>query len=187
MRRPRRPRLPIPALAHRHRPRARTLAALALILVAAAPNHATAQTAIQTGAVEATNTQVFPFLGARFGTPQRLSVSAGIGLNLDPGADPTQPSGELLLALAPGLGAERASVTYVHSTGHLGGGIAAGASVLRTVVHPWQAPPNATYVGADVAWFPFIALGPRLGLLRRVSAPTNSRPWLWTLDFGFGF
>ena len=109
MRRPRRPRLPIPALAHRHRPRARTLAALALILVAAAPNHATAQTAIQTGAVEATNTQVFPFLGARFGTPQRLSVSAGIGLNLDPGADPTQPSGELLLALAPGLGAERAS------------------------------------------------------------------------------
>ncbi len=187
MRRPRHPSHPTPGPVRSPRPPARTLAIIALVLAAAAPRHAAAQTAIQTGAVESTNTRVFPFLGARVGTPQRLSVSTGIGVDLDPGTDPTQPSSELLLALAPGLGAERASLTYVYSTGRMGGGIAAGASVLRTMGNPWQAPPYATYVGADIAYLPFIALGPRVGLLRRVSAPTDARPWLWTLDFGFGF
>jgi hypothetical protein len=164
-----------------------TLTTLALTLAAAGPACAVAQTAVQTGAIEATTARVFPFLGARVGTPQRVSVSTGIGLALDPEVDPTQPSSELLLALAPGLGAERVSLTYVYSTGRMGGGIAAGASVLRTTGNPWEAPRNATYVGGDVAVLPFIALGPRIGVLRRVSAPTSDRDWLWTLDFGFGF
>ncbi len=87
----------------------------------------------------------------------------------------------------PGLGAERASVTYVYSTGRFGGGLAGGLSVLRTVHDPWQAPGNATYVGADFAVLPFIALGPRVGVYRRVSVPTADHPWLVALDFGFGF
>ncbi len=179
-----------PRLARRPAPRRLRLplaSALALAAALAASRPAGAQTAIQTGAVESTTARVFPFLGARVGTPQRLSLSTGIGFDLQPGADPMQPSGEFLVALAPGLGAERASLTYVYSSGRMGGGIAAGASVLRTVGNPWQAPSNATYAGADVAVLPFIAVGPRLGLLRRLSAPTGERSWLWTLDFGFGF
>jgi hypothetical protein len=142
---------------------------------------------VDAGAAASPEARVFPFLGLRLGAPQRLSLTTGIGVNLDPAVDPTEPSREMLLALAPGLGAERASLTYVYSTGRFGGGVAASATVLRTVIRPWQAPPNATYIGADVALLPFVAVGPRVGLLRRVSAPTNDRPWLWTLDFGFGF
>jgi hypothetical protein len=137
--------------------------------------------------VDAPGAQVFPFLGARFGTPQRFSLSGGLGVDLDPSNDPDQPSREVLLSLAPGLGAERASLTYVYSTGRFGGGIAAGATALRTIDHPWNAPANATYVGVDLAILPIIAIGPRIGLLHRVSRPTNDRTWIWTLDFGFGF
>ena len=162
------------------------LAALALALLAA-PRPARAQTPVETGALESTNARVFPFLGARFGVPQRLSFTAGMGFSLFQDADPLQASHELLLSVAPGLGAERASVTYVYSTGRFGGGIAGGLSVLRTVHDPWQAPGNATYLGADLAVLPFIALGPRIGVFRRVSTPTSDHPWLLALDFGFGF
>lgn len=185
----RRPRPLFPRPHPRSLPAAAALALLALLTLPGPT--AQAQTAVETGAVESANARVFPFLGARFGVPQRLSVTAGIGIGLDDAAghnaDPTQASRELLVALAPGLGAERASLTYVYSTGRFGGGLAAGASVLRTVSHPWQAPANATYVGADLAVLPFIALGPRVGLLRRVSAPARDHAWLWTVDFGFGF
>ncbi len=160
--------------------------ALGLGFALAAPAPAAAQSA-GTGALESTNSRVFPFLGVRFGVPQRLSFTAGVGMNLDQGHDPLQPSRELLFSLAPGLGAERASVTYVYSTGRFGGGIAGGFSVLRTVHDPWQAPGNATYIGADLDILPFIALGPRVGIYRRVSTPTESHPWLVAIDFGFGF
>jgi hypothetical protein len=163
--------------------------AAALLALAPAPAAVRAQSAVDAGAgaAPAPGDRVFPFLGVRAGAPQRLSVTAGIGLNLDPAADPGRPSREILAAVAPGLGAERASLTFVYSTGRFGGGIAGGATALRTVTHPWNAPANATYVGADIAVLPIIAIGPRLGLLRRVSAPTGDRAWLWTLDFGFGF
>jgi hypothetical protein len=146
-----------------------------------------AQSAVQAGAVDGPTARLFPFLGARFGTPQRFSVTGGLGIDLDPGAAPDQSSREVLLALAPGLGAERGSMTFVYSPGRFGGGIAAGASVVRTIDHPWNAPANATYVGVDLAVLPIIAIGPRVGILRRVSGATNDRPWIWTLDFGFGF
>jgi hypothetical protein len=155
----------------------------ALLLAFAAPATTRAQTSMQT----ATNARIFPFLGARFGVPQRLSFTAGVGFGLGSPADPLQASHELLLSVAPGLGAERASATYVYSTGRFGGGIAGGVSVLRTVHDPWQAPSNATYVGVDLSLLPFIALGPRVGLMRRVSIPTGDHAWLWTADFGFGF
>ncbi len=171
------------------RPTTRRLpfAGLALALALATPLRTHAQTPVETGAVESTNARVFPFLGARFGVPQRLSFTAGMGFSLVHRTDPLQASHELLLSVAPGLGAERASVTYVYSTGRFGGGLAGGLSVLRTVHDPWQAPGNATYVGADFAVLPFIALGPRVGVYRRVSVPTADHPWLVALDFGFGF
>lgn len=193
MRRSQDPVGPRPDRASRSTPRrasARTLAATGGCLLALAllcPTSLRGQSAIQTGAVTARTARVFPFLGARAGVPERLSVSAGLGVDLDPEADPDQPSREVLLALAPGLGAERGSLTYVYSTGRLGSGIAGGVSVVRTVSHPWNAPANATYVGADLALLPIIAIGPRVGLMRRVSRPTDDHPWLWTVDFGFGF
>ncbi|MDE3152284.1 MAG: hypothetical protein KGL93_08550 [Gemmatimonadota bacterium] len=164
-----------------------TAAALLALPLAGTPQTARAQSAVQAGATPGPELRLFPFLGIRAGTPQRLSVSAGAGLDLNPGADPDQPSHEVLLAVAPGLGAERASLTYVYSPGRFGGGIAGGLTALRTVDNPWQAPGNATYVGADLAVLPIIAIGPRVGILHRVSRPTNDRAWLWTLDFGFGF
>jgi hypothetical protein len=155
--------------------------------MATAPLTALAQSAVQTGGTQGPDLRLFPFLGVRAGTPQRLSVSAGAGLDLDPTADPGKRSREVLLALAPGLGAERASLTFVYSTGRMGAGIAGGLTALRTVDHPWNAPENATYIGADLSVLPIIAIGPRVGFLRRVSAPTSDRSWIWTLDFGFGF
>jgi hypothetical protein len=163
------------------------LALGAILLALATPIAAAAQTPIETGAVESTNARVFPFLGMRFGVPQRLSFTAGMGFSLVRRTDPTLASHELLISVAPGLGAERASATYVYSTGRFGGGIAGGLSVLRTVHDPWQAPGNATYVGADLAVLPFIALGPRVGVFRRVSTPTEDHAWLLAVDFGFGF
>lgn len=174
-----RPQPPIPLRA--------LLGTLALALALGIPEPAVAQDSGGTGAVESTNARVFPFLGIRAGVPQRLSFTAGVGMNLDQSPDPLQPSRELLVSVAPGLGAERASVTYVYSTGRFGGGIAGGFSVLRTVHDPWQAPGNATYVGADLALLPFIAVGPRVGIYRRVSTPTGNHAWLLALDFGFGF
>jgi len=175
----------MPSCLPRRIPRAGTAfgLALALLLPALLP----AQSAVDAGAVIGPELRVFPFLGARFGIPQRLAVAAGMGLDLNPNVDPNQPSREVLLSLAPGLGAERGSLTFVYSPGRLGAGMAGGASVVRTVNHPWNAPANATYVGVDLAVLPIIAIGPRIGLLRRVSRPTDDRPWLWTLDFGFGF
>ncbi|HET7632775.1 MAG TPA: hypothetical protein VFK16_10740 [Gemmatimonadaceae bacterium] len=169
------------------RPRWPLIAGTALALLLAGSAAARGQSAIQTGATQGPDLRVFPFLGIRAGTPQRMSVSAGVGFDLDPTADPSRPSRELLLVVAPGLGAERGSLTLVHSTGRYGGGVAGGFTVIRTVGHPWQAPANTTYVGADLSILPIIAMGPRLGLLRRVSGNTADRPWLWTLDFGFGF
>ncbi len=171
------------------RPPSGAIAAAACVLALALlrPTPLPAQSAIQTGAVTARTARVFPFLGARIGVPERLSATTGLGVDLDPGAAPDQPSREVLLALAPGLGAERGSLTFVYSTGRLGSGVAGGVSVVRTVSHPWSAPANATYVGADVALLPIIAIGPRVGLMRRVSRPTGDRPWIWTVDFGFGF
>ncbi len=169
-----------------HQTLVRTGLALALALLLL-PTATRAQSAVQAGGVPVPAASIFPFLGARFGTPARFSVSGGIGLNLDPGAEATQPSREILLALAPGLGAERGSLTFVYSPGRFGGGIAGGASVIRTIDHPWNAPENTTYVGVDLAVLPIIAIGPRVGVLRRVSGATNDRPWIWTLDFGFGF
>ena len=157
---------------------------LAIVLL---PATSRGQSAVDAGAVDGPSARLFPFLGARFGTPQRFSVSGGMGLDLDPAAGPDQPSREVLLAVAPGLGAERGSLTFVYSPGRFGGGIAGGASVVRTIDHPWNAPENATYVGVDLAVLPIIAIGPRVGVLRRVSGPTGDRPWIWTLDFGFGF
>ena len=162
-------------------------ATVAALLCLAAPGAARAQSAVDAGAVDVPSAQVFPFFGARFGTPQRFSVSGGLGMNLDRGRDADQPSRELLLALSPGLGAERASLTYVYSTGRFGGGIAGGLTALRTIDHPWNAPANATYMGVDLSVLPIIAIGPRIGILRRVSTPTDNKAWIWTLDFGFGF
>ena len=167
--------------------RSTALAALSLAALALAAPTTHAQSAVQTGAIDAPSAKVFPFLGARFGVPQRFSISGGLGLDLDPNSAPNEPSRELLLALAPGMGAERASLTFVHSTGRFGGGIAGGLTAIRTVSRPWNAPANATYAGMDLSILPIIAIGPRIGLLRRVSAPTNDRAWLWTMDFGFGF
>ena len=176
----------LPARAGARRPPAAPVLRLALAL-ALAPTLLPAQSAVQAGGVPVPAASVFPFLGARFGTPARFSVSGGIGVNLDPAVDANQPSREILLALAPGLGAERGSLTFVYSPGRFGGGIAGGASVVRTIDHPWNAPANATYVGLDLAVLPIIATGPRVGLLRRVSGATGDHPWIWTLDFGFGF
>ena len=173
------PRRPIHSLA-----RAGLALTLALALL---PATGRGQSAVQAGAVDGPTARLFPFLGARFGTPQRFSISGGLGLDLDPGAAPDQSSREVLLAGAPGLGAERGSLTFVYSPGRFGGGIAGGASVVRTIDHPWNAPANATYVGVDLAVLPIIAIGPRFGVLRRVSGAMNDRPWIWTLDFGFGF
>ncbi len=163
-------------------------ASLALgLALAVSPGLLPAQSAVDAGAVTGPDIRIFPMLGARFGTPQRLSLSAGVGIDLNPRVDADHASREILLALAPGLGAERGSLTFVYSPGRFGGGIAAGASVVRTIDHPWNAPENATYVGVDLAVLPIIAIGPRLGVLRRVSGNTTDRPWIWTLDFGFGF
>lgn len=170
------------------RPPATPVLCLALALaLGLAPTVLPAQSAVQAGGVPVPAASVFPFLGARFGTPARFSVSGGIGVNLDPAVDANQPSREILLTLAPGLGAERGSLTFVYSPGRFGGGFAGGASVVRTIDHPWNAPANATYVGLDLAVLPIIATGPRVGLLRRVSGATGDHPWIWTLDFGFGF
>lgn len=167
---------------------ARFAMASACALVFALPAAARAQSAVQTGSVESPpGGRVFPILGARFGVPQRVSVTAGVGLEVGRVPGHRDASQEILLALAPGLGAERASLTYVYSTGRYGGGVAVGPSVLRTVRHPWNAPANATYAGVDLAVLPIIAIGPRVGIFRRVSAPTSDTPWLVTLDFGFGF
>ncbi len=173
------PRRILPTLA-----RAGLALGLAILLL---PRTSRGQSAVDAGAVNGPTARLFPFLGARFGTPQRFSITGGLGLDLDPAAAPDQPSREVLLALAPGLGAERGSLTFVYSTGRFGGGIAGGASVVRTIDHPWNAPENATYAGVDLAVLPIIAIGPRVGLLRRVSGATDDRPWIWTLDFGFGF
>lgn len=167
--------------------RTTTLAALSIAALALAAPTTRAQSAVETSAIDVPNVKVFPFLGVRFGVPQRFSISGGLGLNLDPTDGPDQPSRELLLSLAPGMGAERASLTFVHSSGRFGSGIAGGATAIRTVGRPWNAPANATYVGVDLSILPIIGIGPRLGLLRRVSNPTDDRAWLWTLDFGFGF
>ncbi|MGH7688331.1 MAG: hypothetical protein ACREN3_01850 [Gemmatimonadaceae bacterium] len=174
----------MPPRSHETLVRAALPLAIALALLPAA---ARAQSAVDAGAVNGPAARLFPFLGARFGTPARFSVSGGIGVDLDPGVAATQPSREVLLALAPGLGAERGSLTFVYSTGRFGGGFAGGTSVVRTIDHPWNAPASATYVGVDLAVLPIIAIGPRVGILRRVSGTTNDRPWIWTLDFGFGF
>ena len=178
-----------PSAPHRIRATAARVAmASGCALAFALPAAARAQSAVQTGSVESPpGGQIFPILGARFGMPQRVSVTAGVGLEVGGVPGQRDASQEVLLALAPGLGAERASLTYVYSTGRYGGGVAVGPSVLRTVRHPWNAPANATYVGIDLAVLPIIAIGPRVGLFRRVSTPASDTPWLMTFDFGFGF
>ncbi len=84
------------------------------------------------------------------------------------------------------MSAGRGSIAYVsHGFGGFGSGFAVGPSVMRTWKDPWTVRDNATFVGADLALWPIIFTGPRVGLYRRVSG-LEPRRWFVSFDFGIG-
>jgi hypothetical protein len=129
---------------------------------------------------------LLPALGVHVGTPQKASAALGIVVGEDWYRGGRDHSRNIAAFVEPGLSAGRASLAYVsHGFGGFGSGFAIGPSVMRTWKDPWTVQDNATFVGADLAVWPIIFTGPRVGLYRRVSG-LEPRRWFLSLDFGIG-
>jgi hypothetical protein len=133
-----------------------------------------------------TKSHVFPALGLRVGTPQKGSVAIGVVAGVDWQKGGTDYSRDVALFVEPGLGASRASVSYINGIGNMGSGFGLAATVLRTAGGPWTFRPNTTYVGGELFVWPLFLAGPRVGLFRRVSGDAMIGRWFFAADFGIG-
>jgi hypothetical protein len=159
------------------------MVAFATMLIAATASARAQETRNDT----TTRFHVLPAAGLQVGTPQKVSAALGIVVGEDFVRDGRDHSRNLALFAEPGLGGGRASLAYVsHGYGSFGSGFGVAATMLRTWREPWQLEPNQTYVGGEVLLWPILFVGPRIGLLRNVSAVETSRHWFWSLGFGVG-
>jgi hypothetical protein len=156
---------------------------IALSLVAAAYAPARAQGAC-TGC-DSTRSHVFPMVGLRVGTPQKVSAAVGIVVGMEWQKYGADRSRDIALFVEPGVGAGRASVAFIKGIGSMGSGYGVAATVLRTWKQPWSITPNTTYVGGEVLIMPLFLTGPRVGLMRRITGPSKGS-WFLVGDFGVG-
>ena len=129
---------------------------------------------------------ILPALGLHFGAPQKASAAVGVVVGEDWQQNGRDHSRNVALFVEPGLSAGRASIAYVdHGFGAFGSGFAIGPSVLRTWKDPITVQPNVTMLGVDLAVWPVLFTGPRVGVFRRV-AGMDSRRWFFSFDVGIG-
>jgi hypothetical protein len=133
-----------------------------------------------------TRSHIFPALGVRVGTPQKVSVALGVVLGVEWQLRGTDYSRDVAFFVEPGLGASRLSVAYINGIGNMGSGYGVAATVLRTASKPWTLVRNTTYIGGEMFLWPVFLSGPRIGLFRRMSGEATIGRWFLGADFGFG-
>ena len=157
------------------------LSALGLV-----PAHAQATTPAPAAPAPAADTtkparRFWPAVGLHYGSPLRYSGVLGLGYDLG------QNSSDAVVALAePGRHGVEFSMGYVRLIGNLGSGYSLRASVLRTDNQPWNANPNATYVGGEAQWMLVFLVGGRAGVYKRVSGTTGEHDMLATVGLSIG-
>lgn len=125
--------------------------------------------------------RLWPAVGLHYGSPLRFSGVLGLGVDLSPNS-----SDAVVLLAEPGQHGVEFSLGYVRLTGNLGSGYSLRASVLRTDSEPWDANPNATYVGAEAQGMLAFLVGGRAGVYRRVSGTTGEHDVLATVGLSIG-
>ena len=108
---------------------------------------------------------ISPALGVHYGSPLRLSVAAGILVDVSEHRN----DGVIVMA-EPGLQGGELSMGYFRMLGRFGSGYTLRAAALRTRDEPWNASPNTTYAGVEAHLMIAFGVGARVGYLRRVSA-----------------
>jgi hypothetical protein len=134
---------------------------------------------------DSTRSHVFPALGIRAGTPQKVSFALGIVAGMEWQKYGADRSRDFALFFEPGLGAARISAAYIKGIGSMGSGYGVAATVMRTWSQPWTISPNTTYVGAELLVMPLFLAGPRIGVMRRLTGSMSSG-WFLVADFGIG-
>ena len=109
--------------------------------------------------------RISPALGVHYGSPLRLSVAAGVLVDMS-----EHRNDGLIVMAEPGLQGGELSVGYFRMLGRFGSGYTLRAAALRTRDEPWNASPNTTYAGAEAHLMVAFGVGARVGYLRRVSA-----------------
>ncbi len=162
----------------------------ALCGVAFAPRPVSAQPAPCRGAdcsdTTQTRSHTFPALGIRVGTPQKASAALGIVRGVEYQRRGSDRSRDVAFFVEPGIGASRASVSYINGIGNMGSGFGIAATFLRTAGKPWGLTPNTSYVGGELFLWPVFLAGPRVGVFRRISGDAMLGRWFLGADFGFG-
>jgi hypothetical protein len=107
---------------------------------------------------------ISPALGIHYGTPLRISGTAGVLVDMQGNRnDGIVAVGEL------GQQGYEASAGYFRMLGRFGSGYSLRAAVVRTGGEPWNASPHTTYFGVEGHWMIAFGVGGRLGYLRRAS------------------
>ena len=132
------------------------------------------------------HTHFAPGLGVHFGSPQKASAALGVVLGQTWQRNGADHSRLFALYAEPGVSAGRASIAFLdYGHGNFGSGIGIAATALRTWDDPWAAKQNTTYAGAEILLWPIVFIGPRIGMFHAINGST-SKPWIMSLDFGFG-
>jgi hypothetical protein len=131
------------------------------------------------------HTRVYPALGLRVGTPQKVSAALGVMAGMEWQVRGKDYSRYLAAFVEPGLAGARASAGYVKGVGDMGSGYGIFASVLRTFDDSWTLAQNSSFVGGEVVLWPIVLAGPRIGVFRRVHGSAGGG-WYLVADFGLG-
>lgn len=136
----------------------------ALVFAAALPLPSAAQ---DSAAPEASGPNVSLGLGIHYGSPMRGSAAIGVLVDMK-----GNRNDGVIAMIEPGqLGAEF-SAGYFRMLGNFGSGYSLRGAFVRTRNNPWNASPNASYVGVEANWMVVFGVGARAGWLRRTGAST---------------
>jgi hypothetical protein len=168
------------------RMRMAVVAALVPALVADRPGAAQAPPSRAQGDSTPAKSHVFPAVGIRAGTPQKVSVALGVVTGVDWQSRGAEHSRNIAFFVEPGLGATRASIAYITGVGNMGSGFGLAATGLRTSSSPWTLARNTNYVGGELIIWPIFFTGVRIAVFRRVSGQATMGRWFLGGDLGVG-
>ncbi len=125
---------------------------------------------------------VSPAIGVHYGSPMRLSASAGVLVDMYG----KRNDGIIVMGEIGQQGWE-ASAGYFRMLGKFGSGYSLRGAVLRTTDDPWNASEHTTYAGVEGHFMIAFGVGGRLGYMRRVSqAGLDSHDNLATVGLSIG-
>jgi hypothetical protein len=156
------------------------LRSVVLLSLAAFPLAALAQTS--TPGTEP-GPHISPAIGVHYGSPLRVSGSAGLLVDLN-----GNKNDGIIGMVELGQQGGQVSLGYFRMLGWFGSGYSLRATLVRTADEPWNATEHTTYVGAELQGLLIFGVGGRVGFLRRTShSGTDPHETLVPVGISIGF